>query len=970
MAGPIRIAILADARRATKAMRDTENSAVHMGRKVEGVNGLLAAGFEKMGTALAALGLAEGLKEAAKGGIELQAAMQGTQQVFGKAASGVLEWSKTTAGAFGVSRTEALQATKQFGAFFTAVGINAKQAAKMSENWTVLAANLAAFGDLPTADALDSITSALRGELDPLQKYIPTITAAAIQQRALADTGKKSAKALTAGEKAAALNALMLESVANKAGAAERKQQGLNTQLGELKAKVKDARDNLGTMFLPALTAVVDYINNKAIPALKDLADKIGPKLRAAFEQVKNFKIPPVVVDVSLRFARSDQVQKIIDNAKKGFLSLGPVLSNAFSGLTPIFKGIGDSFARAFGDAMPQIKQTFSSLASIVSSAFSTLTGTIGGGVGIITALWRDFGGNVRSFVYNAFRGVVTIIQGTFQTVAGIFKTISSVINGDWSGAWEGIKTTVQGVGTFLLGTLQVIGANVRLLGGTLKTIALDARNAWDELTSWVAQKWHEFTSQITAGTLPLVNSVSAGWDSLSARTQAAWTAITARISAANAVIRAVVSGAIASVQGRVSAGWAAITGRVSAANAFIGAVIRTAWQNMVTTVSSKISAVTALAQGLRGRLTGALSGAGTWLLQTGVDIVRGLIRGIDSMIDAARSKVSELASLVIQAAHLGFLTHSPSKVFIKIGQFVGHGFIIGLTSTLSKIQSTMDKLTKLVTEAFTGKTRAKWLDRIKSDNAQLQKLAKQRDAYADKIKAAQSRLSDLIKAKADVVSSVRDTFTQSFQLVDQSAQDGATSIQDILDRSSAAVKQAALFAQQLIDLKNRGLSPAVLQELAAAGPQAGAATAQALANASQDQLAQLNDNYKQLAQSGTAAGNAIGSAMYDAGIKAVEDLIKGLRSKQAAIDAEMRRIAARLQAGLRASVGIKTPAPAKGKAAVKTVSASGAVAPISVTVNTGVIVDKRGLVDAISAAINEVAAQLGRPIKMSIEVV
>ena len=58
---------------------------------------------------------------------------------------------------------------------------------------------------------IEAQTAAFRGEYDSLQRFIPTINAANVEQKAMEQTGKENAEQLTASEKAAATYTLMLE---------------------------------------------------------------------------------------------------------------------------------------------------------------------------------------------------------------------------------------------------------------------------------------------------------------------------------------------------------------------------------------------------------------------------------------------------------------------------------------------------------------------------------------------------------------------------------------------------------------------------------------------------------------------------------------------------------------------------------------------------------------------------------------
>lgn len=226
----------------------------------------------------------------------LNAAVGANRQIFGATSKDMERWANTSASSIGLSKSAALDATKSFGSFFTAVGMSQDAAGKMSIEWTKMASNMAAFADSSPAEALDAIQGALRGELDPLQRYIPTVSAASLQQKAMAMSGKANADALTNQDKALAINALLMESNANKAGAAELAQGGFTQSLNESKAKLEDLAASVGQTVLPGLTGMLNAVNSIGPATIAMGAAGIllgrqmtgaGGQVRAAFGQIR-----------------------------------------------------------------------------------------------------------------------------------------------------------------------------------------------------------------------------------------------------------------------------------------------------------------------------------------------------------------------------------------------------------------------------------------------------------------------------------------------------------------------------------------------------------------------------------------------------------------------------------------------------------------------------------------------------------
>jgi phage-related protein len=1061
MAGPVRISILADAAPAVKGMHTVEESASGMGKTLGGIGGSIKGAFAGLGALFAVDKITEGFKQVIDQAAELSAAVGATKQVFGKSAKGMLDWSKGAAVNLGLSQAEALNATKVFGGFFTAVGMSTKESATMSKSWTTMAGNLAAFADLPTADAIDAITGALRGELDPLQKYIPTVSAAAIQQKAMELSGKKNAKALTDQDKAAAINAFLMDSVANKAGKAERAQGGYAVQMEKLKAQMKDGAAALGGLFLPALTKGMAFINTTAIPAVKKFGEIVGPKIKAVFGGISSFKPPKAIVDL----ATSSQAMSIVTNIKNGFMSLGPVFSRAFAVVMPIIRQVAATLGAAFTKALPQIKSILGTIGQIVGQVFEFIRVRVTQTINVIQFIWKNFGANILGYLSSAFAAVVTILQGAFTVIKGVFDVIIGLLTGDWSRAWDGVKTVIQGVWLVIQGVWQnivafltlVVGVVVKVLGAAWAVIASAAVTAWNWIKGVIAAAWNGIKTGVGAAVNWVKSIVAAAWSGIQAATSAVWNAIRNFFVGIWNGIKAVVGTAVSAVRTAVSAAWSAIQAAnaaiwnairsaitsvwngiksvVSGAAATVRTVISGAWNAVKTAttaawnaikgaVATGLATVVSTVKTLPGKVKSAVSGAAGWLVDTGKDMIRGLISGISNMADGVARKAREVVAGAINAAKSVLKIGSPSKVFFDMGvqsmQGYENGFVASSAATSSAISKAISNLTaqvnkglpKSISKTFPKGTKQSIIDawkkaeaaaasvraakknalltRIAKDNATLDRLIAARDDIADKLKDANDHIADLQKQRADVVSGVVDTFAATFKLINDSADEVPASIDDMLQRSRDAVTQAQEFAKQIKALTLRGVDPAILRELAAAGPKAGLDTATALMNASADQLKELGANYKQIATSGAEAGDALAGTMYDTGIAAAQSIADGFAAQQAAMESQMLAViaslAAKIKKTLAAATGpifsiitptlpaVKPPAkktttPVKKAAPKKAVAASVSAASvlIPVTVNTGVVVDKRGLVDTISSAFNEVSEQLGRPITMNV---
>jgi hypothetical protein len=274
----------------------------------------------------AALGLAGLTAGAVAGGIivmrdsiqhaaDLGETLSKVNNIFGESAGSITAWSKTAAKSFGLSQQEALAAAAQYGDMFQQLGFTQDAAVDNSKALVKMSADLGSFHNVDPTDVLDRIGASMRGEYDSLQALIPNINAARVEHEALIKTGKKTAKELTAQEKAAATLAIIHKDGALAADDFAETSDGLTNQQRILKAQMNDTKAAIGRGLLPVMTELATWVNDNAVPAfqrfveqfergvgpggeLKDTLKDIGDALKDAWPAVKN------VVEKTVDFVR------------------------------------------------------------------------------------------------------------------------------------------------------------------------------------------------------------------------------------------------------------------------------------------------------------------------------------------------------------------------------------------------------------------------------------------------------------------------------------------------------------------------------------------------------------------------------------------------------------------------------------------------------------------------------------------
>ena len=194
--------------------------------------------------------------------------IQKTTQVFGAFGEEVKAFAKTTS-QIGISEVAALSATSTFGNLFTALGGGAEEAASLSIGLTQVAADLAAFANTSTDQAIFALSSGLRGEQEPLKKYGLVLSEAVLKQEALnAGLVQTTKGTLPPYIRSLAAALAVFNQTKNSQNQAIREAQQYQTQLKRIRAVFQDVAQGIGNVLQPAFKAVATAIEEN-IPAIR-----------------------------------------------------------------------------------------------------------------------------------------------------------------------------------------------------------------------------------------------------------------------------------------------------------------------------------------------------------------------------------------------------------------------------------------------------------------------------------------------------------------------------------------------------------------------------------------------------------------------------------------------------------------------------------------------------------------------------
>lgn len=645
--------------------------------------------------------------------------------------------------------------------------------------------------------------------------------------------------------------------------------------LGPVLVSAAGAVGLLVTALAPLLPVVGNLIAS-LLPPLVPILDTIALTFAAAAPLIRQVGDILTAVLAPIIASLPAIITPLLDTFTELTATLLPVLSDLLTQLAPTFAQLAGTVAELIVAAAPLLQVLGPLLVDTISALLPVITPVLGLLTSLVSVLVDNFAGAVTNVIVPAIDVIVALFSGD---LSGAVTALGAL----FTGVWEQIKNVVSNVGGFISGAIDTIIGIFQYLYDVLVggSIVPDLVNAIMGLFTSLGAF---FTSIIGS----IRDTVVSGFNAVK----------TTATNIFNAV-RNVISGAITAARVYVSVGIAAIRQFFSDGFGRIKTIVSNAINNVVKTI-----------QGLKSRAQSAVSGAATWLVNAGKDAIRGLIRGMSSLLGQVRAKAAEIADTVTGAVSDALGISSPSKVMERLAKFIGDGLVKGLTASQAKIKTAGKKLADLLRDAVEGKGISKressLLRRVASDSKQLRQLASDRDKIGEKLKAANAKLEAIESKYAQVRSSIADKILASGEIVQQGVRQPTAT--GILASLQASVKAAQDFQKALATLKAKGLRGDLLEQIASAGVEAGAATAAALVAATPQQLAAINSAQGGLVKASKKTGTTVADALYGAGVKAAQGLVDGLKSQEAAIQKQMDKIAKAMVDAIKKALKIKSP--------------------------------------------------------------
>lgn len=288
---------------------------------------------------------------------------------FGKNSAAMDAWAQKTAGAIGRTEVELKDAANTFGIFFNQA--DPAKSAALSQQFSMLAQDLASFYNVDPGTAMQKLRSGLTGESEPLRDFGVFMTEAAVKAQALKMGLKPVNGELTEQQKIMARAGLIMAQTSAAQGDLDRTSDSTSNKLRASQAAWENLQLVVGQQLIPAIAPLIGMLTN----------------LLSGFSQM------------------SPETQKWIVILGAGAALLGPVLLG--------IAGIASAVGMAAG-ALP-----------ILGAAFGFLFSPVGLLIAAFAALGYAIYANWDSIKATISEGV-NWIKGVFSSLPGTLSSIGS----------------------------------------------------------------------------------------------------------------------------------------------------------------------------------------------------------------------------------------------------------------------------------------------------------------------------------------------------------------------------------------------------------------------------------------------------------------------------------------------------------------------------------------------------------------
>ncbi|MBG6140688.1 hypothetical protein [Longispora fulva] len=450
---------------------------------------------------------------------------------------------------------------------------------------------------------------------------------------------------------------------------------------------------------LPIVTTLAAGFGSVLAPALLKVAGLLGPGLQAAAS---------AIVGIVKSLVDSGALDALASGLSDGLAALGPAL-------IPLAGALG-SIVRAAAPLLPLVGKIAAVLAGVLGSALQSLEPLVtavvdalseSGLADVLAEIGAELGPLIAALVADLMPTVRALLPllGPLLMAAG--KIIVMVL-----AAATSLLTLLRPLHEFMAAKVLVPVVEALAKGLVWLAGAADkGAQGWRLLTAWLQDlDWSLVWDAIVTGGKAALSWLLA----LPGRALAALAGLPSQLAGWALGLFVDFSLWVADGIASVLVWWSSLPGRALAAVSSLrdraAAFLAEVWVRANAAVSAGVDQAVAFVRSLPGRAADALSslgsrvlgvfsGAGSWLVNAGRDIIAGLINGINSMVERLKSRLRAITDLLPDWKGPAAVDR---RILAPSGRLIMAGLIDGITGQVPALRSELAGITADIGRDFT----------------------------------------------------------------------------------------------------------------------------------------------------------------------------------------------------------------------------------------------------------------------------
>lgn len=500
----ISVQITGDARDAIKAIQQTTGEMMTMQQKTEtAVSG--------MANAIASSAIVSKIGEIGKAAIDaagdLEQSIGAVDAIFKDSADEVHAWAQNAADTLGLSENSYNELATVIGSQLKNAGMDMDEVGTKTNDLITLGADLSSMFGGDTKQAVEALSSALKGEMDPIEAYGVSLNDATLQAQAaemgLGDLYKEGDR----NAKMQATLAAITEQTGDATGNFASEADTLQGQQQRLNAEWENAQAALGEALLPYVTEAVEWFRQLVewVQANSEWLTPLATVLGI---------VAAAVIGVNAAMGAYAAVTAVVAAAQTllnaAFLPVILIIA-AIIAIIVLLVMNWDSVSAAAGAAAQWISEKWGELVEWFGNAWNAIVEWFKG-------VWDgicDAASAAGEWVGGVWDSACQTVQGIWDGIVGFFKGIwDGIVSGvEWvgdkiGGAFDAAVNTVRGVFDSLVGFIRGVWDTI---SGIVSSIGNAVSGAWDTITGWLPFSMQPMAMTLEASATPVAATVAQG---------------------------------------------------------------------------------------------------------------------------------------------------------------------------------------------------------------------------------------------------------------------------------------------------------------------------------------------------------------------------------------------------------------------------------------------------------------------------